>query len=83
MERSSPADLSENPEVALPPVPQHIAKEHPDVWAALQQLGAALSQTGPLDGRTKMRPGARGGSVEPGPGPLSQQLSQAISSSQM
>ena len=53
MERSSPADLSENPDVALPPVPQHIATEHPDVWAALQQLGAALSQTGPLDGRTK------------------------------
>jgi alkylhydroperoxidase/carboxymuconolactone decarboxylase family protein YurZ len=53
MERSSPANLSENPEVALPPVPQHIAKEHPEVWAALQQLGAALSQTGPLDGRTK------------------------------
>ncbi|MCW2686449.1 MAG: carboxymuconolactone decarboxylase family protein [Mycobacterium sp.] len=53
MEQSSPADLSENPAVTLPPVPQHIAKEHPDVWAALQQLGAALSQAGPLDGRTK------------------------------
>ena len=53
MEGSSPADLSENPAVAMPPVPQHIAKEHPDIWAAFQQLGAALSQAGPLDARTK------------------------------
>ena len=50
---SSPTDLSENPGVALPPAPQYIAKEHPDVWAAVQQLGAALSEAGPLDGRTK------------------------------
>ena len=56
MERSSPTDLSENPDVALPPVPQHIAKEHPDVWAALQQLGAALSQTGPLEDWPKVSP---------------------------
>jgi alkylhydroperoxidase/carboxymuconolactone decarboxylase family protein YurZ len=49
----SPADLSENPAVALPPVPEHIANEHPEVWAALQNLGSALSQAGPLDGRIK------------------------------
>ena len=48
----SPADVSENPAVALPEAPQHIAKDHPDVWAAFQQLGAALNQAGPLDGRT-------------------------------
>ena len=53
MERASPADFSENPEVGLPPAPQYIAEDHPNVWAALQQLGAALSQAGPLDGRTK------------------------------
>ena len=53
MEQSSPTDLSENPEVALPPVPDLIAREYPEVWAALQQLGAALSAAGPLDGRTK------------------------------
>jgi alkylhydroperoxidase/carboxymuconolactone decarboxylase family protein YurZ len=53
MDPSSPSDLSENPEVALPSVPDVIAKEHPDVWAALQQLGAALGDAGPLDGRTK------------------------------
>ena len=53
MEKSTPADLSENPEVDLPLAPQQVAKQHPDVWAALQQLGAALNQAGPLDGRTK------------------------------
>src|SRR6185312_3884124 len=53
MQQSSPTELSENPEVALPPVPDLIAQEHPEVWAALQQLGAALAQAGPLDGRTK------------------------------
>ena len=53
MDGSSPTDLSENPDVALPPAPEDIAMEHPDVWAAVQQLGAALSQAGPLDGRTK------------------------------
>jgi alkylhydroperoxidase/carboxymuconolactone decarboxylase family protein YurZ len=53
MDESSPSELSENPEVALPPVPDLIAKEHPEVWAALQQLGAALGDAGPLEGRTK------------------------------
>jgi 4-carboxymuconolactone decarboxylase len=53
MEESTAADLSENPEVDLPLAPQQIANQHPVVWAALQQLGAAVNQAGPLDGRTK------------------------------
>ena len=53
MQQSSPTELSENPEVALPPVPDLIAQEYSEVWAALQQLGAALSAAGPLNGRTK------------------------------
>lgn len=53
MEQSSPTELSENPALGLPPAPQDLAKEHPEIWAALQQLGAALSQAGPLDRRTK------------------------------
>src|ERR1700730_12816402 len=53
MEQSPPADLSENPTVTLPSAAQLIGEHHPNVWAAFQQLGAALSQTGPLDGRTK------------------------------
>lgn len=50
---TDPADLSDTPAVALPPAAQYIASEHPDVWAAFQQLGSALSDAGPLDARTK------------------------------
>jgi 4-carboxymuconolactone decarboxylase len=53
MEPSSPADLSENPAVALPTAAQHIADAHPEVWAAVQRLGTAVSEAGPLDPRTK------------------------------
>jgi alkylhydroperoxidase/carboxymuconolactone decarboxylase family protein YurZ len=53
MEQPAPADLSENPTVTLPSTAQLIAKDYPDVWAAFQQLGAAVNQAGPLDGRTK------------------------------
>jgi alkylhydroperoxidase/carboxymuconolactone decarboxylase family protein YurZ len=53
MEPSSPADLSDNPAIGLPPAAQRIAGKHPDVWAAFQRLGAAVGEAGPLDGRTK------------------------------
>jgi alkylhydroperoxidase/carboxymuconolactone decarboxylase family protein YurZ len=53
MEQPPPADLSENPTVALPSTAQLVGKQYPDVWAAFQQLGAAVNQAGPLDGRTK------------------------------
>jgi 4-carboxymuconolactone decarboxylase len=47
------AELSENPAVDLPATAHRIADEYPEVWAALQQLGASVSEAGPLDGRTK------------------------------
>lgn len=53
MENSTPAGLSENPDVDLPTATERIAKQHPEVWAALQQLGSAVNQAGPLDQRTK------------------------------
>ncbi len=53
MGKPTPADLSENPEVDLPVAAQHVATEHPDVWAAFQQLGSAVNQAGPLEQRTK------------------------------
>ena len=53
MEPSSPAELSENPAVDLPTAAHRIANEYPEVWAAFQQLGASVSEAGPLDGRTK------------------------------
>jgi alkylhydroperoxidase/carboxymuconolactone decarboxylase family protein YurZ len=53
MDPSTPADLSENPTVDLPTAAQRIADEYPAVWAAFQQLGASVSEAGPLDGTTK------------------------------
>src|SRR5258708_16989865 len=53
MEQSPPADLSENPTVTLPSAAQLIGEHHPNVWAAFQQLGAAVSTAGPLARRTK------------------------------
>jgi alkylhydroperoxidase/carboxymuconolactone decarboxylase family protein YurZ len=53
MKRSTPAELSENPAVDLPTTAQRIADEYPEVWAAFQQLGASVSEAGPLDARTK------------------------------
>src|ERR1700676_5488719 len=53
MEQPPPADLSQNPTVALPSAAQLIGKDYPDVWAAFQQFGATLNQAGPLDGRSK------------------------------
>ena len=52
MDQSAPAALSENPAVKLPPVTERIAAQHPQVWSALQNLGAAVSEAGPLDKRT-------------------------------
>jgi len=53
MEQPPPADLSQNPTVALPSAAQLIGNDYPDVWAAFQHFGAALNQAGPLDGRSK------------------------------
>jgi alkylhydroperoxidase/carboxymuconolactone decarboxylase family protein YurZ len=36
----------------LPSGAAKIAKEHPEIWAAHQQLGAACAEAGPLDART-------------------------------
>ena len=36
----------------LPSGAANIAKKHPQVWAAYEQLGAACAQSGPLDART-------------------------------
>ena len=36
----------------LPAGASKIAKRHPQVWAAYEQLGAACAQSGPLDART-------------------------------
>lgn len=37
----------------LPDVPSTLAAEHPDVWEAYSELGAACVEAGPIDGETK------------------------------
>jgi alkylhydroperoxidase/carboxymuconolactone decarboxylase family protein YurZ len=37
----------------LPPTANHVAKEHPELWQAYQQLGAASGAAGPLDDRAR------------------------------
>lgn len=37
----------------LPQVPSELAAEHPDVWDAYSDLGAACAEAGPIDGETK------------------------------
>ena len=38
--------------VKLPAGAAKIAKKHPEIWAAFEQLGAASAKAGPLDART-------------------------------
>lgn len=45
--------LTEDPSVPLPGTPAELQREHPELWKAFQQLGAAASAAGPLDGRTR------------------------------
>jgi alkylhydroperoxidase/carboxymuconolactone decarboxylase family protein YurZ len=37
----------------LPGVAGRVAKEHPDLWSALQRLGEASADAGPLDARAR------------------------------
>lgn len=37
----------------LPSAAGRVAKEHPDLWAALERLGEACNEAGPLDPRTR------------------------------
>lgn len=37
----------------LPDEPSSLAREHPDVWDAYSDLGAACAEAGPIDGETK------------------------------
>ncbi len=42
-----------NANVQLPGAALHMAREHPKLWEAFQQLGEEASRAGPLDGRTR------------------------------
>lgn len=42
-----------NTDVQLPGAALHMAREHPKLWEAFQQLGEEASRAGPLDARTR------------------------------
>lgn len=45
------SDISDAPEVELPGVAGHVAREKPELWRAFQALGAATGAAGPLNER--------------------------------
>jgi alkylhydroperoxidase/carboxymuconolactone decarboxylase family protein YurZ len=47
---NAPSDVAR---VRLPGAAMHMAREHPEVWEAFQQLGEEASRAGPLDARTR------------------------------
>jgi alkylhydroperoxidase/carboxymuconolactone decarboxylase family protein YurZ len=54
MERADAgARITESPDVPLPPMASHVARDHPELWAAFQRLGEAASRAGPLDERSR------------------------------
>jgi len=50
---ASHVGLSGHPDVELPQAVQRLTDEHPQVWAAYQQLGAEVNRAGPLDERNR------------------------------
>lgn len=50
---SEATSTTETPEVDLPGAAGRIAREHPALWDAFQQLGQAASDAGPLDARSR------------------------------
>lgn len=53
MTRTKPSELTDAPEVVLPGAAGGVAHDKPEVWEAFQKLGAAASDAGPLDERTR------------------------------
>jgi alkylhydroperoxidase/carboxymuconolactone decarboxylase family protein YurZ len=53
MTETKPSSLTDVPEVALPGAAGGVARDKPDIWEAFQRLGAAASDAGPLDERTR------------------------------
>jgi alkylhydroperoxidase/carboxymuconolactone decarboxylase family protein YurZ len=51
--KHQPSAPSEGASVRLPGAAMHMAREHPELWEAFQQLGEEASRAGPLDARTQ------------------------------
>lgn len=41
------------PDDSLPPIAEHMSKEHPAIWEAYNNLGRAAAEAGPLDAKTE------------------------------
>ena len=48
-----PVDLTDTPDAPLPGTAGRAAREKPELWRALQELGEQASAAGPLDARTR------------------------------
>ena len=53
MTEIKPSKMTDAPEVPLPGAAGRVARDKPEVWEAFQRLGAAASDAGPLDERTR------------------------------
>ena len=53
MTEHEPGAASDAPSVRLPGTAFQVAREHPELWEAFQQLGEKASEAGPLDVRTR------------------------------
>ena len=53
MQNDQPSSITDTPKVRLPRTAAEVAKEHPELWRAFQALGAAASDAGPLDERSR------------------------------
>lgn len=53
MNEDDASAISDTPQVELPGTAGQVAREKPDLWRAFQELGAATSEAGPLDERSR------------------------------
>lgn len=53
MNEDDASTISDTPQVELPGTAGQIARERPELWRAFQALGAASSEAGPLDDRSR------------------------------
>ena len=48
---SDASEISDTPQVELPGMAGHVARERPELWRAFQALGAEIGRAGPLSER--------------------------------
>jgi 4-carboxymuconolactone decarboxylase len=51
--KTGPAASTDSPDVKLPGTAAYIASAHPDLWEAYQRFGEQITNSGPLDARSR------------------------------